>query len=1407
MLSAAVWTGAAGDGNWSDISNWQNNLAPTSGQPVTFPNQNNGIVTINVNTAVTVGDIDMQGNYRLVGSGSVTVNGQITAEQPADEIGKLVLGNVTTVLGAGGLTIDSLSGGFELVDQSTGLVRIVSCNGYTSPTEVDAGTLSINGQIPSDVKVSDNVGNQTVGALEGNGQVKSITVRSGQLTLAPYTLTSSNGLSLDSSSTLNEQISFSTSPAYEADGEVDVTGGTISLGNATLNLAAPTNYNPAYNQVITLISNQTGRAISGTFTGLPEGAWFNKNGVAYQISYVGGTSGRDVTLLERPEAVWTGASDTNWSNPGNWASGELPAAGQSVYFPNDGGNLCFVDLNASYEVGTIFFAGNYEMDGGAITLDGDISSTPASGTNIVTTALVLTHNTNITIGAGSGLGLNSVGDGGHHYGITQAGGGSLIFAGTTQPTYTGATTVTAGTLELSQRLASAVTLDAGTTLESSGSTGPAGITDNGGTIELGLSNIPSSPSVSGPLSMGNGATLQELLSSQGNIETDGELVANGSGINVTGATLSVTAQTGFIPSPGDVITVIKNNTHTAITGTFASLPEGQVITVSGVQYQISYKGGASGHDVTLSVLGTATSTGGDGNWNNAANWAGDATPAPGQSVKLTNTSSGTSTSVQLASPVTVGDLTLVGAGSFAIKGSTLTLDGNLSSSGASNQISSGLVLTHNTTITGPTGDTLTLGSISDGGNGYGITLVGGGTLRINGPATYTGATEVSAGTLDAETVLHSPVTVDPGNTLEGNGTVAGLTSNSATISLGSGGTAYTLKSTAGANLENGSTLNEPITATSAGELIVTSGSINLTNCTLNAVLQQGVAPPFGDTFTLISNQTGSPVIGTFSGFPNGTRATINGAIYQINYAGGASGNDVTLTLVSLPPDVWSGGGDHTSWNDPNNWQGNKVPLAAQWVEFPDLGSQQTITLAAGETVGDITLQGAYSFQGNQNLAVDGNISDTSQGDSFSSSVLALGPNPTTVDVEDGDALILDAIVSTAKGSGIIKTGNGTLYLGDAGTNASTGSLDVQAGIVQIEAPVSMPATIDAGGTLSGSGSVPTISANGGTLALASTLTSAGNVALARDATFDEVLSGTGSSVTLGKLVVSSGTINLQGANLRIDTENNFVPGGAQVITLISNKSGKPISGTFNSLPEGSTFTENGVTWQISYVGGASKHDVTITPYQGSSTSVTNPSHGSSGTGGGTGTPAKTPPGGPTVASLVSSITTTSPRPKLSIVGTDPGNSKAVLTYTWSVVSAPPGAKPVKFEHNGTAEAANQDPRFSKAGTYVLNCTVANSAGQSTTAQVTVHILQVPTLLRLTPHGETITDKPKRQLTVLALDQFNHPMNQQSTISYQVLQGDGNVNAQGVFTAGKRKGHVIVEVGEAGLIGYIGFTIT
>ncbi len=119
--------------------------------------------------------------------------------------------------------------------------------------------------------------------------------------------------------------------------QLNVTG-TVALGNATLHYTPPAPF-PVGTQFV-IINNDGTDSVSGTFSGLPEGATFDANGQLYRISYAGGT-GNDVVLTALQQVTATVInSSPNPASAGTGvtftatvrATGGVPVPGGTVSF-------------------------------------------------------------------------------------------------------------------------------------------------------------------------------------------------------------------------------------------------------------------------------------------------------------------------------------------------------------------------------------------------------------------------------------------------------------------------------------------------------------------------------------------------------------------------------------------------------------------------------------------------------------------------------------------------------------------------------------------------------------------------------------------------------------------------------------------------------------------------------------------------------------------------------------------------------------------------------------------------------------------------------------------------------------------------------------------------------------------
>jgi hypothetical protein len=150
------------------------------------------------------------------------------------------------------------------------------------------------------------------------------------------------------------------------------------------------------------------------------------------------------------------------------------------------------------------------------------------------------------------------------------------------------------------------------------------------------------------------------------------------------------------------------------------------------------------------------------------------------------------------------------------------------------------------------------------------------------------------------------------------------------------------------------------------------------------------------------------------------------------------------------------------------------------------------------------------------------------------------------------------------------------------------------------------------------------------------------------------------------------------------------------------------------------------------------------------------------------------------------------------------NGPDALTYDWSAVSMPSGARAPGFSDNDSSNALNVAVELFKAGHYRFRCTITDRSDLSISSDVLVDVAQQPTSLRIAEHKQVIDLGQQFAYTAYVTDQFGKPMKTDPTIDFEVLDGPGAINMlSGLYSSSDIKGHAVIEASADGLVGTVG----
>jgi autotransporter-associated beta strand protein len=317
--------------------------------------------------------------------------------------------------------------------------------------------------------------------------------------------------------------------------------------------------------------------------------------------------------------------------------------------------------------------------------------------------------------------------------------------------------------------------------------------------------------------------------------------------------------------------------------------------------------------------------------------------------------------------------------------------------------------------------------------------------------------------------------------------------------------------------------------------------------------------------------------------------------------------------------TWSGLGADALWSTPGNWVGSLIPAATNDLIFPSSSKLATVNNYLGAAHSITFGVGGYSISGATMVLTNGVNATNATGANVLASAVTLGANQSFTNLNVGTQLIFvtldlagrgatfrgagtnqvaNAVFDTVGGGGITNLGAGIFLL--TGSNTFSGPTALSAGTNVINGFHRRSPITWTGGTLAGTGHLGQVTASG---AAARQLTpgfggtgiiEASNLVLNSSVTLAMQINGTNAGVDHDQIIVTNGDLTVGSATLNLAFLASLSPSFGTPFTLIKlPNAASAVNGTFLGLPEGSTFTNNNVVYELSYTGGVG-NDVTLT---------------------------------------------------------------------------------------------------------------------------------------------------------------------------------------------------------------------
>lgn len=435
------------------------------------------------------------------------------------------------------------------------------------------------------------------------------------------------------------------------------------------------------------------------------------------------------------------------------------------------------------------------------------------------------------------------------------------------------------------------------------------------------------------------------------------------------------------------------------------------------------------------------------------------------------------------------------------------------------------------------------------------------------------------------------ITQEPGSSITtGTGQFSAQT-ESATITLGSGGNAF----------------NGPVALRNLG-----AASISLTASQALLLSRVSMAGDKAGTLTLNAN-------GAITQTPGGTITTGTGAVSLRSAFAGIALSNAASNLFNGAVAFQAASAVSLTAKGALALQASSAPSAQLATEAGNLTDNGTITLAGN---GSFETRGSGSSIILDALSVGGVISVATTGAGGDATVVNSGPlaiqgtvggvltaRSATGAVTDAgqvrfgsrfviasnsqDSVLDTVITSSQAGGALVFEGPGKLLI--SGNSTYGGPTNINSGVVEVTGSLASSQAIVNGGLLRGTGGLAGIvSLDSLAPGLASTgiITSNGNFAMATGSGVSMRLQG-GTPGTGHDQVVVTGSVILNNPALSLAVLPYFNPGSIAQFTLIRNAGPSPVQGQFRNLPEGAALTLGGAAFRISYKGGTQGRDVVL----------------------------------------------------------------------------------------------------------------------------------------------------------------------------------------------------------------------